>query len=637
MSRSTPRRREARPPATAIAAAVACVAALAGCDYAPVQLVITLPAGVDAGDVTLRASVFAPAAQAGIDCDKIAFGDVGRDALFSSKVLEAEVTDGGDVGRVPRTGDKLVLVDAIDAAGGVVASGCGAVPPIKVGAPVVDVTLERGAVASFSDPTALLVVRDFTGGTSFAHVEDATDGRTLGSLDLVLEADGAPVDGTVRLTALDAEGAALGSLLVDVKGGAAAVDLTKLRLTRAGPFVVTARARFAAGADPPPVQGIVAFANPDVDVDGLAAAQAVIPAAPAAFVTLGPAAGDANHAHVSVATVSGSAGAFTTSSESADVPPARDAAVTAFVGTFVDGGATRAVVNAQSVLGEPICGTVGSRCAVVVPGGAALGAVTPRAGAVAGGACPGDSPFVIAAESDLLAITGSPPALEPVSFTGNTSLASSRVDGSACAATVEGGELHRFVRSTLDLSAVGFTASFLIDAHGGVVDPATPIDVNAVSAPGLASGPAIATDPATGLLLLPVASLGGFEVGSFTLDGAEAFETTAELRVPFRPVAIAPGHFTRPGDDSDAELAVLVVPGPDDDTGGRDDAQLIIAGPKGADGARVAGALPLGCVAPGRCRMIAADVDGDGVDEVLVGRLDDNGAHAEIFRFGNPG
>ncbi|HEY4220055.1 MAG TPA: hypothetical protein VGO62_01905, partial [Myxococcota bacterium] len=242
------------------------MAMLAGCGVFPsIDVVVQLPAGVNASDVALHASVFAPAASAQIDCDKLAFGDVSADSLFASRVADAALTDtNGSIGDVPRVGEKLIVVDALDKSGAIVAAGCTSIDQVKAKTSVT-VVLEKSASASFADPAALLVVSDVESAPTPSLVQ-ASDGTAIPLVVKLTASDAQAVDGTVRLSLTDAKRAVTSSILVDVKAGSGTVDLTKLAVGHAGPFSLSARARFSSGPDPAPLAGLATFASPALDI-----------------------------------------------------------------------------------------------------------------------------------------------------------------------------------------------------------------------------------------------------------------------------------------------------------------------------------------------------------------------------------
>lgn len=236
------------------AAILFCLCA-AGCKAPNVTLTVDLPEGYQASELTLAVSVYAPGSSSDIDCDAIAFGDYRAEQLLPSLALSTVLTgETGELGALPRLGRKLVVVTGTEASGQAVVGGCS-----ELG----DVAKKTNLTVALEVGTLLVLdaqLDALSADVDWGGVTPTSEHVTMTAVD----ARGEPAAGvTVRTSTIGPSGRVLDRALLatDAAGGLDQVPSVHF----AGPFAVEYAARFGLDAEPLRVPGFAVNADPWVD------------------------------------------------------------------------------------------------------------------------------------------------------------------------------------------------------------------------------------------------------------------------------------------------------------------------------------------------------------------------------------
>lgn len=651
-----------RPLALLAAAGLLGLGSLVGCASYGLDIAITLPDGYAAEDFTFTTSVYAPAAAAevGDSCDDFLWGantvDVLASALVGSQPSEAK-----DAIDVPRTGAKLVIVDAVGRDSQMLGlTGCAEVGDIE-GETSVEVVLEP--VASLR----LVADDELIARVPFGSVAEVNPRPRV----IAVGHDGAPlpeVPVRVTFTAPDETTALFGEEGDLVTGVDGTLALDMLTVETMGPFLVSATARRITGDVPLPLPGFAVPAQTVVDPFAGENMLGVVPARvgprDVAFIGQASGGGAASTDRLLIAVPTPGPGlpsfvvtevpAFNARAHRA-IGVVRDLDADEGIGLFQNQGLQLGALITVTTDGDVVGRLPGSTPVPLIDG-------TPRTlaqlflsgGALATGPCDDHEqagPYV------QLFVTGrdGAPQGEDTDQTGLV--------------------LYDVLREppvirTIPLS--GFpTASFCLDHPDGsqhrvlsfyaaddgrrvLVDLGTGIDVDAIIAGeeppiALAEPVKLFGSRALGLLDGPPRELLVATVGGFTVDinrlalsateGTLLTEPSFLYTVPGVPKYLGTGAFT--GGDRREDFHVIDLSAGDAEN--TEPALLFIAAGDFDTGDLSFGALELKACPGTRCVALRADFDDDGVNEIFVGRtqvgrsvegaVEENPVLTEVVRF----
>jgi len=226
-----------------------------GCKAPTVVLTVDLPAGYQASELTLAVSVYAPGGSSDIDCDAIAFGDYSSEQLLSSLALSTVLTgDGGELGELPRLGRKLVVVTGSNVDGVAVVGGCGELGDVQ----------RRAALTIALEVSTRLLLDDrvdtLSAEVDYGSVTSTNEHVWLTAVDV----RGDPVAGdAIRASTIGPSGNVLDRTLLAAAAAGALDHLPAVHFS--GPFAVEYAVRFGLADKPLRVAGFVVNADPLVN------------------------------------------------------------------------------------------------------------------------------------------------------------------------------------------------------------------------------------------------------------------------------------------------------------------------------------------------------------------------------------
>jgi len=269
----------------AVAGAIGCALALVGCPEPNLKITVKLPDGyskdstkvlpsADGGNETLplivELAIYAPTDSEGIDCEKIAWGDVPTLALRSARIYNAQlVPDTGGAlnaaASVSRTGTKFAVALGAFEFGELgitlreaVLAGCTELGDIEGDLAIAIETVRTASIPpmSIGRDTLFLSADVPAGGVAPIVVSQASaPGEFTSSTALHLGFrgdDGSDVQTSVRILVVNSSGVRSSQ---PVFGPATAVD-AELTVDAPGPFTLVPRLRYQQGDDLWPIDGL---------------------------------------------------------------------------------------------------------------------------------------------------------------------------------------------------------------------------------------------------------------------------------------------------------------------------------------------------------------------------------------------
>lgn len=588
------------------------VVLLAGsaCQTWELTLEVSVPPGFAAAELSLVASLFAPGGQSPVEaCADLDFGAATAVDLNSSLVGRVPLSAGHVLPDVPRVGRKLVLVEGVTADGVVALVGCAETGEIE-GETVVAVPLTPTVALVAVGPATLDVTVPKEGPPLVAApvIVQATDvlGRAVASADLRIHGVSGAGSATVTLTT-GADGTL--EVPVDVAGP--------------GPFAIDVTARHPRG-EQPTLSGFAIPERTEVAPFGTTGVRWALPAR----------IGDGDIGYIGIVggslsvalptgtddiglPIFGAPRALDTGTLYEPIGPVRDpvSGQGAFVVRRSDGAIV--VVTADDVrLSLPPSTVVG-----------AAGALGDMAvlGAFPVGPC-------VDADSSPLLLALRSPAESGLFY------ALLDVEAGAIAPVFEGD--RREVLASLCLSRDDGRRRVLVHPglNGGLADlgdgipsiaAAPPALANTVSLPGaVAAGPGDDEGQSTVL----VASFSGTVVLVEEVAlGSTGVQTVAQYALPSTPDAMGTARLTGPDRFDDFHRLSFGSAGGE----ARQSLLHVVTRPAGEDRIVAASVALASCGAAPACRVLPADVDGDGIDELFVGvaaRQPTEGTGAMVLR-----
>ncbi len=229
----------------AIVWALGLLLVVAGCRRYSLTLEVQPPEGASLDELQLSATLYAPGASSGVDCERIAFGDFAEDDLLASLVGHAQLEgETGELGQIPRMGQKIVVVRAVDAEDRLQLAGCSAHDEVQ-GETWVRVELEhatRIGPLHFDSPAGTLALADALA----AEVPDQGSADTEPALWVEQRrSDGelAPAGSRLRVRVIDPAGNVLPSFELTSDSQGLAELVAEIRFT--GAFTVELASRWA--------------------------------------------------------------------------------------------------------------------------------------------------------------------------------------------------------------------------------------------------------------------------------------------------------------------------------------------------------------------------------------------------------